>query len=309
MTSALSTCAGIAVLLFLIREIFCQLFHPEGDDTLGRLIFRGGRALARRGGSTALVIAGPTCVILVIASWVLLAVVAWALVLLPHVPDAVVYGPGVEPGPPMIDALYLSLVGISTLGYGDIVPDASALRLLWPFEAIMGFGIITAGLTWGLSAFPPLGRQRGLARYAHLLLEEDRPSAERLDELARMVTSATIDIKLSPVTYYIVPSSDRESLPALAPRLWDAASSACSDPERSAAAHRLLRALDDMGDQLVSARLVPECRDEGRDRLIAYRDDAHPEARAPRRPREPRHSSRDSSGRAPSGGGRSATRS
>ena len=276
------TAAGIAVLLVLAREIFAQLFHPEGDDTIGRWILRGGRALARRIGGHALVVAGPICVIAIIGTWILLAVSGWALILFPHVPESVTYGPGVAQHAPSVDAFYLSLVGISTLGYGDIVPDSTLMRLVWPLEAIMGFGIITAGLTWGLGAFPPLGRQRALARYVNLLLDEQDLDEARLTELARMVSAATIDIKLSPVTYYIVPSSPRESLPAATPRLWDAATAACDDPDRRTAAQRVLRALDDLGDQLVSARLVPACEESGRARLVAYREDANPTA-TPRR--------------------------
>ncbi|MCW2926862.1 MAG: Ion transport 2 domain protein [Thermoleophilia bacterium] len=276
-----ATLAGVAILLVMVREIFCQLFHPEGDDSIGRWIFRGGRAIARRTNTTGQVITGPICVIAVIGMWLLLATIGWTMLLVPHVPSGIAYGDGVASHGTLADAAYLSFVSISTLGFGDLTPDTLLLRLLWPLQAIMGFGIITAGMTWGLSAFGPLGRQRSVARYVNLVLREPELDAATLEELSRMVTSATIDVKLAPVTYYIVPVSPQESLPGVVVRLWDVAEAARRDPDRASAATRLLRALDDLGEQLVTTHLAPApLRDvHGRARLAAYRDDAEPRGR------------------------------
>ena len=74
--------------------------------------------------------------------------------------------------------LYLSLVTLVTLGYGDIVPTSDWLRILQQLEALTGFAIVTASLSWVISIYPALGRRRALANKASLIrASEPEPAA------------------------------------------------------------------------------------------------------------------------------------
>lgn len=60
---------------------------------------------------------------------------------------------------------------LATLGYGDIAPATGWLRALAPLEAVVGFALVTAGISWTLALYPALSRQRALARETSLLAE------------------------------------------------------------------------------------------------------------------------------------------
>jgi Ion channel len=73
--------------------------------------------------------AGPTALVVVIATWALLLILGWALVFWPHVPDGFRFDPGTaERDAGFLEAVYLSLVTVTTLGFGDITPEADVPR-------------------------------------------------------------------------------------------------------------------------------------------------------------------------------------
>ena len=64
----------------------------------------------------------------------------------------------------LVKSLYLSSVALTTLGIGDIQPATEVLRLIVPTEALLGFLLLTAGISWILQLYPALIRRRALAR-------------------------------------------------------------------------------------------------------------------------------------------------
>jgi len=70
-----------------------------------------------------------------------------------------------------VDALYMSLVTLGTIGYGDISPATDVLRLIVPLEALVGFALLTASVSWVLTVYPALSRRRSLAYEITLLRE------------------------------------------------------------------------------------------------------------------------------------------
>jgi hypothetical protein len=52
-------------------------------------------------------------------------VVGWALVFLPQMPQGFNFAPGLDPSQHsgFLDAIYVSLVNLTSLGYGDITPS------------------------------------------------------------------------------------------------------------------------------------------------------------------------------------------
>jgi hypothetical protein len=209
------------------RDIFDSLFHPEGRATLGRLVSRwvwlAMRRLAPRRSRT-LSLAGPLGLIAVIATWALLLILGWALVFLPQLDGFRIEGDA--RGGDLVDALNVSLVSLTTLGFGDAVPEAAWLRIVTPLEALLGFGLLSASVSWLLLIHPVLARRRSLAYEVNLLRREEAEtgvalvdlapeSAERVyAELTARLIAVERDLVSFPITYYFVESDSRFSLPA-----------------------------------------------------------------------------------------------
>jgi voltage-gated potassium channel Kch len=225
------TLLGAAVVLLTLRDIFQQLFRPGGAGSLSRGLMRGiwnlfRRLAARR--PALLTLAGPCVLLSIIVTWTVLLTVGWALVFWPHLPGGFRYATGLDPstGSNFMNALYLSLVTLTTLGYGDITPTGPIFRFLAPLEALIGFGLLTAAISWVLSVYPVLSRRRSLAQEVSLLrraeseiripaVTVDAETLERtLDALATRLISVSGDLLRFPVTYYFYDDQQWSSLPA-----------------------------------------------------------------------------------------------
>lgn len=223
----LATLAGFLLILLTLADIFEVLFHPLGSGRISRilvkLLWRVFRRLSRRRHSL-LELAGPVAVVSVIGMWLTLLVVGWGLIYLPHLPDEflVASGPVTSSSARIVEALYFSMSTITTLGYGDITPTSEWLRILSPLEAMFGFGLLTASLSWVISIFQVLRRRRSLALEVALLRDEQsaidlsvvemEPLAaqELLSGLSSQVNTVWNDMLQVPITYYFA-SSDRQS--------------------------------------------------------------------------------------------------
>ncbi|MBN1529375.1 MAG: two pore domain potassium channel family protein [Thermoleophilaceae bacterium] len=265
MTAAgvLATVVGLGAIGVACRDIFDSLFHPEGRARIGRTVSRAVWLMVRRparGRPGALALAGPLAMIAVIATWALLLVTGWALVYLPHVDDGFRVA-GRAGGGDLVDALNISLVTLTTLGFGDVTPEAAWLRLVNPLEALLGFGLLSASVSWLLLTYPVLSRRRSLAYEVSLLrrqqeetgasvVELDPAVAERVfAELTSRLVAVERDFVNFPITYYFVEADERFSLAAAAPHLLDLAErgSAQGRPEPVRLRARLLgEALGDL---------------------------------------------------------------
>lgn len=260
--TVLWTAAGVVLVALALRDVFHTLWHPTGQGAIAarlvRAVWAGARRIRRR---SWVELAGPLAMVLVLVTWASLVVAGSALVLLPHLDDGVSYSPGLDPGSrsDVVDALYLSLTSLSTVGYGDLVVTHGALRLLSPVEAVLGFGLLTAAVTWVLQVYPALGRRRALARQLHLLVDRggDRAvsggggfAAVLLDRLAAQVVQARVDLTQYPETYYFHDRDERTSLPHALPAAWRLADAAgaSDDPGTAFAGRVLAGALEDFAE-------------------------------------------------------------
>ena len=106
-------------------------------------------------------LAGPVAFVAVIATWAGLLVLGWALVFWPHMPGDFRFDAGLDArGPDFVNALNVSLVTLATLGFGDITPTSGTAAVL-PLEALLGFGLLSAIISWLVSITRP---SRGGAR-------------------------------------------------------------------------------------------------------------------------------------------------
>ncbi len=215
-TDWLITGVGVAVVLAALRDIFHTLWHPSGRSGFSRqvmaAVWRAGRP--RRGRRRVSVLAGPLSMVVVVLAWVAFIVLGWTLVYWPHLDDGFFISEGLQEtsrgGFP--DALYLSMVTVATLGFGDIVPTDEWLRIAVPTQALLGFALLTAAVTWVLQIYPALTRRRALAIRLSLLgradavrvlAGEDVPmAANLLEDIAGELVQARVDLTQYAETYY-----------------------------------------------------------------------------------------------------------
>jgi Ion channel len=219
---------GMAVVLAALRDIFHTLWHPSGHGGTGRRVLAAAwrTARPRQGNRRVRALAGPLAMVFVVMAWVALIVLGWALIYWPHLDDGFFISEALQHstrgGP--LDALYLSMVTLATLGFGDIVPTAEWLRVAVPLQAMLGFVLLTAVVTWVLQVYPALTRRRALAIRLSLLrradavrtlAEEDVPmAANLLEDLAGEVVQARVDLAQYVETYYFRDLEESVSLPA-----------------------------------------------------------------------------------------------
>ncbi|MGB3683617.1 MAG: potassium channel family protein [Rubrobacteraceae bacterium] len=257
-------------MLVVLRDVFHQLFHPGGSghlsDMLARSVWRMFQRLNTRY-SAPLGLAAPTALVVVITSWTALLAVGWALVYWPYMPESFLYSTGLSPSANagFIDAFYLSLMTMTTLGYGDITPTAGMLRVLNPVQSLIGFGLLTASVTWVLSIYPALSRRRTLAQEISLLhiaeskgakdiSEMDAQTVEQLfRDLASRLAGVRNDLRQFGITYYFHGSDEHSALAAGLPYVAHLAKRGRRDghPEEvRLSSDMLAAALDDFADAL-----------------------------------------------------------
>ncbi|MEU1230450.1 potassium channel family protein [Streptomyces sp. NPDC005828] len=256
--------AGAALILFILRDVFHTIWHPTRHGGLSRLVMLGvWRLSAHRGPRWRPVgLAGPVGMMTVVTVWSFVIAVGWGLIYWPHMPDDFSYSPGLVPaehaGP--VDALYVSLVTLATLGLGDIAPTSQWLRILAPVEALVGFALLSATVAWVLGIYPALARRRALAlRLSHLgrnrltveVLDSDGGAA-LLDGLASAFATVTVDFLQYAESYYFYDGQESISLAA---RLRDAVGLAdraerARHPDVRLSASVLRTALDDLATVL-----------------------------------------------------------
>ena len=268
--TVLLTLAGLVLVALALRDIFHTLFHPAGSGSLSGLVQRrtwgAWRRVATRRPSL-LVLAGPTAMLATVIAWAGLLAVGWALVLWSRLPEGFVLATGLDAPDQdgFVDAFYLSLVTLGTLGYGDIAPRDTWLRMVAPLEAFVGFGLMTAAISWILSVYPVLARRRILAREVALVREavtvaEVGPLQLGTDASGRLLADLTAqliavrgDLAQFPVTYFFRDPDERSALPVAIPelaRLADAAAAADCPPSTRFHGVMLRRAVEDMAGEL-----------------------------------------------------------
>jgi hypothetical protein len=238
------------------------------------------------------VLAGPLAMALVVLAWVVLVVLGWTLVYWPHLDRGFALSGDLRLSSRggFLDALYLSMVTIATLGFGDIVPTGEWLRIVVPVEALLGFVLLTAAVTWVLQIQPALTRRRALAIRLSLLrragaprvlAEDDVPmAAGLLEDLAGDLVQARVDLTQYAETYYF---RDGEEATNLAATLGTAAELARAATGSARADLRFAGSLLDAALEDLARLLDRQFLRTGGDRaavLAAYADDHGQTSRA-----------------------------
>ncbi|WP_436791912.1 potassium channel family protein [Yinghuangia sp. YIM S10712] len=256
------SCLGAVLVMAALRDVFHTLWHPTRRGGASRLIMAGAWRLAHlypaRQGLAQLV--GPLAMVLVVALWASAIVVGWAVVYLPHMPEGFTFGAGLRPEEHtnLLDSVYLSVVTVTTLGFGDIAPQADWLRVAAPLEAMVGFALLTASVSWVLQIYPALVRRRSLAlRLSMLRRSQPAPheltaavSSTLLDAVAAEVARVRVDFTQYAEAYYFFDGEQDVSLAVMIDYAADLADQGRAAPGADTRWSAASLALDDLAGVL-----------------------------------------------------------
>lgn len=255
--AVVSTIAGVILIAIALNDVFHTLLRPASTGRLTTLVFRATWSLSRR--RRRLTAGGPLTILATIAVWIVLVTLGWALVYLPHIPAGFSYS-GVDPADysPFLESLTYSLVALTTLGLGDVVPAEPLIRLLSPLEALTGFALLSASVSWFMQVCPALARRRALAVELTSLhtsgLSTLPPTvspgfaASVIASITRAFAELTADLVQNTEIFYFTEHDERLSAArasGYAIELRDAALRA-SDPDVRAAGTLLSHVLDEL---------------------------------------------------------------
>ena len=208
--------------------------------------------------------AGPLAIVLVIFLWSALVCVGFALIYWATLPGFFKIQAG-QPPTGFLAMLYFSLEVLTTLGLGDYAPVPTWLRLIVTFEALVGFGVLTASVSSIIMVHSALARLRTLARRISTLIRVEemgfpfqQDAQGLLVDFSSGIVHARIDLIQFPVVYYFYSDHEHSSLPRVLPHLLRFAEAGLAEwnvesTRRSAALLRV--SLEDLAEAL-RARFV-----------------------------------------------------
>jgi Ion channel len=171
-----------------------------------------------------------------------------------------------------LSMIYFSLEILTTLGLGDYAPVPIWLRLIVTFEALVGFGVLTASVSSIILVHSALARLHTLARRISILVRAeqetgfsfDKNGEQLLSEFSAGVVRTRVDLIQFPVVYYFYSDQDHASLARVLPHLLRLANAAMAErnhehTRRSAALLRL--SLRDLAEAL-RGRLVSSASED-----------------------------------------------
>src|SRR5262249_25873241 len=120
----------------------------------------------------------PVSILAIIVSWAALIWLGFALIYLPHIQSAFTHLQNGSSSSGIVEAMSLSLGALITLSEGTYA-NVHWLQILLGVEAVVGFGLLTASVSWLLSIYPVLEARRSVAQRATLLHHAEREN--RLD--------------------------------------------------------------------------------------------------------------------------------
>lgn len=158
---------GIFLICIGLIDIVLTILNYEGYSYLTKSYYRViwkimqflyrpfGPSLKRR--IQTLVI--PFLIIATLGLWLCLEIVGFALVYMPYINSSGFRTDlGITAKKPFWEALYLSGVTMTTLGYGDISPRTPFFQIIAFIQGFFGFGIITISVSYVLNVYASLHR-------------------------------------------------------------------------------------------------------------------------------------------------------
>lgn len=290
--SWLAASGGGLLVLFTLADIFMTVLYARSSTglvtpRLSKGVWRIFKAASWGSGSDRLLtFAGPTVLVVTVAFWIALLMAGFALIAWPALGSGIRASQGATPTD-FVTALYYSGYSLTTLGTGDLVPQAPAYRLMMVTEAFVGFSVLTLTLTYLMSVYSALIRRNVLAQALHQLSEGTADAAEivarlgpdetftgareLVDDLAFRVLDLLESHHSYPVLHYFRRQDPRYALARIVLLVLDTAAllrlalpERCRPLSEGAAVSLLWRSglslLDDLGSSFLPERALVEQR-------------------------------------------------
>jgi hypothetical protein len=234
-----STMAGCCILCLVGFDVYGTILHARArsgpvSETLNRGVWRISRWLAFRRSRARrhqlLNAVGPLLLPTLVAILIALLMMGFALIYWPHLPKSFSVDEKAE-SPRWIEALYFSGITLTTLGYGDIAPRSTAMRLVALGEASTGFVSISLAVTYLITVAGALERKRIVASSFYHQAEEGADAASFIARhfvngkfygLENIFAEAARDLRSlleshveHPVIHYFHPIEVHKSLPRI----------------------------------------------------------------------------------------------
>jgi hypothetical protein len=167
----LLTAAGGGLILLVFYDIYATILRATKypgpfSELLNRgawwLITRLTRDFNRRLRHRLLSAVGPLLMPLLITFLLLTLMSGFALIYLPRLETGFQIGEAAH-GSPVLQAFYFSGITLTTLGYGDILPISSTMRMVALLESALGMATISISITYLLTVYSALERKRAVA--------------------------------------------------------------------------------------------------------------------------------------------------
>ncbi len=203
--------AGTLLVLFTLREIFRDIFHPTLSGSLSDGIGRGMSLLLRHTSFRPAV--GPLALIAVLLAWVMLLCIGFAVIYLGlypgHFSSTATFG-SLSWGSRILHSLYFSMGALCTFQTFDLNPKTDWLRLIVAIQGLIGISMITASVSWLVLLYPALGRQRATARWLTLAAQAQERTGLSVREhdpmflvlLEQQILQARLDLVLFPLLFH-----------------------------------------------------------------------------------------------------------
>jgi hypothetical protein len=173
---------------------------------------------------------GPLLLPSLIIVYLLLLVSGFALVYYPRMPEQFAVTPDAMSSP-AVAALYFSGITLTTVGYGDITPHTTLMRMVALVESASGFALISLAVTYLITVYSALERKRAVALSFYHQAEEGADVAGfishhfvagRFYGLEGVLTVASRDIQQlleshveHPIIHYFHPVEVHKSMPRM----------------------------------------------------------------------------------------------
>lgn len=259
--------AGVGVVLFTLRDVFHDIFHPTRSgslsDFIGAVTSKGFRHTRFRPA------VGPFALVAVILSWVIFLTIGFALIYFPLFPGPIQTNSATSGlADRILRSLSISLGSLDTFQTFDMYFRPAWLKLIVAVEGLFGICLITASVSWLVLIYPALERMRFLARRTFALVRaREKSGLKRIEndflliDMADRVIQARIDLILFPILLNFFPTDSSQTLAEALPHLLrianDGSDVSCS-PQLRFAALQLNEALTDfshmLSDRVLSSR-------------------------------------------------------
>ena len=165
---------GLALVAVALVDVFLVVLYVGGGagwvtPLLSEATLRTFRGLARlvpRKRASVMSLAGPATMVVIAAGWGLLMSFGCALLMWPWLGQGIHASSGATPTD-FGTAYYFAVMSLTTLGTGDLVASTTPLRLAMVAMAVLGFSLLTLGVTYVLSIYNALLRRNTFAGDLH----------------------------------------------------------------------------------------------------------------------------------------------